>query len=125
VPHYHFFREFAPRGQQPLLPARKEEEQRAPGDRLGSDDMQYLRHKGAFELPAKGAMDEFVANYFQVFHPFFPVVDKYGFLETYYATDYEGILNRRRPSLLLLQAILFTASAVSLAGRREVMKDKC
>jgi hypothetical protein len=122
VPHYPFFREFAPRGQQLLLSARKEEEQgeqRTPGEsggegeRLADDDLQYLRQKGAFELPAKRAMDELVANYFQVFHPFFPVVDKYAFLESYYRTDYEGILNRKGPSLLLLQAVLFTASAVS------------
>lgn len=124
VPHYPFFREFAPRGQQLLLSAQKEEEkeegaQRTPGEsggegeRLADDDLQYLRQKGAFELPAKRAMDELVANYFQVFHPFFPVVDKYAFLESYYKTGYEGILTRKGPSLLLLQAVLFTASAVS------------
>lgn len=84
------------------------------GAGLSSDDVQYLRHKGAFDLPAKRVMDEFVANYFQVFHPFFPVVDKFGFLESYSTTDYEGILNGRGPSLLLLQAVLFTASAVSV-----------
>lgn len=122
VPHYLFFRDFAPRGQLLLLPAKTEGEQSLPGEsgddskRLAGDDVQYLRHKGAFELPAKRAMDEFVANYFQVFHPFFPVVDKLVFLESYYTTDYEGILNQRGPSLLLLQAVLFTASAVSVAG---------
>ncbi|KAJ5814848.1 hypothetical protein N7474_006625 [Penicillium riverlandense] len=120
VPHYPFFREFAPRSQQLLLSARKEEEQGeqrtigesgGEGERLADDDLHYLRQKGALELPAKRTMDELVANYFQVFHPFFPVVDKYAFLESYYRTDYEGILSRKGPSLLLLQAVLFTSSA--------------
>lgn len=127
VPHYPFFRNFAPWGQQPLLPAQDRDQSVAlPVSARGrtasqegtsaqfvdDDDLQFLKHRGAFDLPPKNAIDEFVSNYFQLFHPFFPVVDKYSFLEDYFRSDHEALLSCRGPSLLLLQAILFTASAV-------------
>ncbi|KAK5988246.1 Cutinase transcription factor 1 beta-like protein [Cladobotryum mycophilum] len=114
VPHYPFFRSFAPRGQEPLLPAHDHDESASSNARspeLADDDAQFLRHKGVFDLPPKKAMDELVSNYFQLFHPFFPIVDKIMFLDSYHRSDCHAILSRRGPSLLLLQAILFTATA--------------
>lgn len=130
VPHYPFFRNFVPGGQQPLLPAhhrdqsvalpvsardRAASQEGSPAQFVVDDDLQFLKLKGAFELPPRKTIDEFVSNYFQIFHPFFPVVDKYSFLEDYYRSDQEALLSRRGPSLLLLRAILFTASAVCRA----------
>jgi hypothetical protein len=128
VPHYPFFRSFTSHGGSNTLPPIEDKDPESafpvsPRDqdiaqggyqqKLGDDDVQFLKHKGAFDLPRKQALDEFVSNYFQIFHPFFPIVGKYKFLDSYYQSDFDSILHRRRgPSLLLLQAILFTASAV-------------
>ena len=74
--------------------------------------MQFLKQKGALSLPRIDLMDHFVANYFSLFHPFFPVVDKQGFMTQYRQSDEEAILLGKGPSLLVLQAIIFTASSV-------------
>jgi hypothetical protein len=115
VPHYPFFRSFAPDGQSSLL-AVSQDYQDVSGDikhsRLDEEDIQYLRRKGALSLPPKRVMDEFVSNYFQLFHPFFPIIDKSSFLKGYYRNDRDAGLASYGTSLLLLQAIIFTASAV-------------
>ncbi|KAL7947521.1 fungal-specific transcription factor domain-containing protein [Trichoderma barbatum] len=114
VPHYTFFRSFAPESQPSLL-AVSQDSRNASGSikhsRLDEDDMQYLKRKGALSLPPKGVMDEFVSNYFQLFHPFFPILDKSSFLASYYRSDRDAASHSYGPSLLLLQAIIFTASA--------------
>ncbi|KAL1983144.1 hypothetical protein VTN96DRAFT_474 [Rasamsonia emersonii] len=58
-------------------------------------------------------MDQFVAAYFKIFHPFFPVIDKETFLKDYYYCRAKGEKSGRHegPSLLLLQAVLFVASS--------------
>lgn len=115
VPHYPFFRSFAPDGQSSLL-AVSQDDQDVSGvikhSRLDEDDIQYLRRKGAFIIPPKEIMDEFVSNYFQLFHPFFPIIDKSSFLASYYRNDRVAGSHSHGPSMLLLQAINFTASAV-------------
>lgn len=115
VPHYPFFRSFAPDSQSSLLVVSQDEHDVSGAiqhSRLDEDDIQYLRRKGALSLPPKRVMDEFVSNYFQLFHPFFPIIDKSSFLEGYYRNDRNAALHSHGISLLLLQAIIFTASAV-------------
>ncbi|UKZ55674.1 hypothetical protein TrVGV298_009498 [Trichoderma virens] len=97
VPHYPFFRSFAPESQPSLL-AVSQDSRRLSGVLSAS--------------PPKGVMDEFVSNYFQLFHPFFPILDKSSFLASYYRSDRgAAAATAHGPSLLLLQAIIFTASA--------------
>ncbi|KAK4078430.1 transcriptional regulator family: Fungal Specific TF [Purpureocillium lilacinum] len=117
IPHYPFFRDFnngndrasriRPKGQSIRLPPSICCES---SDRE-SDDLQFLRHRGALDLPPRPFLEEFVSTYFTVFHPFFPIVDKPAFLKQYRESDEVAILSGRGPSLLLLQAIVFTASA--------------
>ncbi|GFP59081.1 cutinase transcription factor 1 beta [Trichoderma asperellum] len=114
VPHYPFFRSFAPDGQSSLLAVSRDDDDVSGAikhSRLDEEDIQYLRRKGALTLPPKRVMDEFVSNYFQLFHPFFPIIDKSSFLEGYYRNDRSAALHSHGTSLLLLQAIIFTASA--------------
>ncbi|RFU75565.1 cutinase transcription factor 1 beta [Trichoderma arundinaceum] len=114
VPHYPFFRSFAPDGQSSLLAVSQDDHDVSGAikhSRLDEEDIQFLRRKGALSLPSKGVIDEFVSNYFQLFHPFFPILDKSSFLESYYRGDHSAGSHSRGLSLLLLQAIIFTASA--------------
>ncbi|KAK6446701.1 hypothetical protein FP744_10002951 [Trichoderma asperellum] len=114
VPHYPFFRSFAPDGQSSLLAVSRDDDDVSGAikhSRLDEEDIQFLRRKGALTLPPKRVMDEFVSNYFQLFHPFFPIIDKSSFLEGYYRNDRSAALYSHGTSLLLLQAIIFTASA--------------
>ncbi|KAH6693760.1 fungal-specific transcription factor domain-containing protein [Plectosphaerella plurivora] len=76
-------------------------------------DTYYLLQKGALQLPSRPHMDAMVANYFRLFHASFPLVDREDFLTRYRKTDSKGILAGQGPSLLLLQAILFTAVPAS------------
>lgn len=115
VPHYPFFRSFAPDSQSPLLAVSQDSHDVSGAikhSRLDEEDIQYLKRKGALSLPPKGVMDEFVSNYFQLFHPFFPILDKSSFLASYYRSDRDAAYHPHGLSLLLLQAIIFTASAV-------------
>lgn len=124
-PHYRFFRTFRRNGQRPWLHA----QDRNHGILLPipaldtsafSDEghataraahLQFLKQMGAFELPPKETMDQYVSIYFRLLHPFFPVIDKASFLQAYHQSD-PAILSRQGPSLLLLQAVIFSASAV-------------
>jgi hypothetical protein len=116
VPHYPFLRSFAPASQPSSLLAVSRDSLDDPGamkhSRLDDDDMHYLQRKGALSLPPRAVMDVFVSNYFQLFHPFFPILDKSGFLADYYRSDRHVAPRSNGVSLLLLQAVLFTAAAV-------------
>ncbi|KAM0247632.1 hypothetical protein ACHAQJ_009772 [Trichoderma viride] len=114
VPHYPFFRSFAPDGQSSLLAVSQDDHDVSGAithSRLDEEDIQYLKRKGALSFPPKRVLDEFVSNYFQLFHPFFPVLDKSSFLASYYRSDRDASSHSHGTSLLLLQAIIFTASA--------------
>ncbi|KAL6872556.1 fungal-specific transcription factor domain-containing protein [Trichoderma longibrachiatum] len=115
VPHYPFLRSFAPESQPSSLLAGSRDSLDDPGAmkhaRLDDDDMHYLQRKGALSLPSRAVMDVFVSNYFQLFHPFFPILDKSGVLAGYYRSDRDVASQSQGLSLLLLQAILFTAAA--------------
>ncbi|KAI5920515.1 hypothetical protein F4810DRAFT_409721 [Camillea tinctor] len=80
---------------------------------LPQEDIRFLKEKGALDLPPRDLVDQFVSSYFHIFHPFSPIVDKLAFLQQYHQSDQACILSSRGPSLLLLQAVIFTASSVS------------
>ncbi|ERS97471.1 hypothetical protein HMPREF1624_05639 [Sporothrix schenckii ATCC 58251] len=111
----------------PIAPYNQSAESAAHDAQSRTEDEQYLRAKGAFHLPPRDALDDCVATYFRVFHPFFPVVDRPAFLALYRQTarddGVQGSANGREtgPSLLLLQSIVFTASAFVAQDRLTAM----
>lgn len=124
VPHYPFMVNFAHiskdaevGGQSPELLVSgqvvspdvisRPESSRAP------EDIEFLKQKGALDLPERYIMDGFVSNYFRLIHPFFPIIDKAAFLSSYAKFGAEEKHTSSGPSLLLLQAVLFSASSVS------------
>ena len=129
IPHYAFFRNFAPPGKPSLHAGDRERglilpivphDQSADNQNRDAraEDMRFLKQKGAFDLPPKAILDDCVSAYFRFFHPFFPVVDRPSFLAKYHSSDANALSRGQGPSLLLLQAIIFTASAVSTAFTR-------
>ncbi len=90
---------------------------------LSHEDLQYLTLKGAFDLPPKRLLDDLVANYFRVFHPFFPVVDKQAFFLQFNGPNSLDGIRGCGISLLLLQSIIFTSCAVSLAPINHFNRD--
>ena len=124
VPHYPFFRNFNPEGKPwlqaqdthhgvvlPVSPRDQSDASRADLEKV-LEDFQFLRHKGALDLPPENILNQCVTTYFQLFHSFFPVVDRAAFLQRFHGCDQETIRNGKGPSMLLLQAIIFAASAV-------------
>lgn len=118
VPFYPFIRNFAPTGRKNLsckdtgrgivLPV--------PNEHLNTpaeEDMEFLKRKGALELPDKDSLDECITCYFGVFHPFFPIIDRSDFLGRYKESIQTHEPTAAGPSLLLLQGIIFTACSVS------------
>lgn len=81
---------------------------------LSQEDKQYMTLKGAFDVPPKQVLNDLVSNYFRIFHPFFPVVDKRAFLQQYDAATAQDRFDQHGISLLLLQSIIFTSCAVSV-----------
>jgi hypothetical protein len=73
------------------------------------ENLAFLQQRGALELPDSSVVDKMMHYYFHFIHPFFPIVDKSIFLSTYSQVEQD----RPGPSLLLLQAVLFSASSVS------------
>lgn len=75
------------------------------------ENLAFLRQRGALDLPDSDVVDKMIHYYFHFIHPFFPIIDKSIFLSTNNLMKYD----KREPSLLLLQAVLFSASSVSKA----------
>lgn len=127
IPHYTFIRSQGPLYQSPdgnepassspLDPRDRLANAQGGDSRLSAEDMSFLKQIGAFNLPEKSILDECVATYFRHFHPFFPVVDRVAFLTEYRQIDLKNIRLNKGPSLLLLQAIIFTASTVSWSSQ--------
>lgn len=69
---------------------------------LDSADMEYLRAKGAFDLPRRELQQELIEAHFAEVHPTAPVLDRARFLSDFYG--------HRMPSRLLLFAV-FTSGA--------------
>lgn len=125
VPHYPFFRFFQSSGQRWLQAKDKEDgvllpvpgydqstSSNAAKSTVSVDDLEFLSRKGALQLPSRESLDKCVSAYFQIFHPFFPIIDKPTFLDQYRRSDQDALVHGREISLLLFQAILFTASSV-------------
>lgn len=124
-PFYSLFRKMAPDGRLrlasheqnpgvfPMPLGESFATQTGPGRGLTPYDTYYLLQKGGLQLPARQFMDVLVADYFRLFHASFPVVDREDFLTRYRQTDAKGILAGQGPSLLLLQAIMFTSVPAS------------
>jgi hypothetical protein len=70
------------------------------------EDLDYLRIKGCFSLPSQGVCEELVCRYFQLVHPFIPIINAPRFLEDF--------VNRRyvNTNLLILWSIFFAAASV-------------
>jgi hypothetical protein len=78
-----------------------------------SADMEYLRAKGAFDLPPRALQEDLINAFFDDVHPTAPVIDKAAFLAAFH--------ENRQPSRLLLFAI-FTSG--SRACRNPALLDR-
>ncbi|KAK1761799.1 hypothetical protein QBC33DRAFT_574679 [Phialemonium atrogriseum] len=74
-------------------------------------DLEYLQRRGTFRLPEKPLVEELLWNYFEMIHPFTPIVDRdvISQLFEFQITTNGG--EDARLSLFLMQAMLFVASA--------------
>lgn len=48
---------------------------------MDQETIDYLRHKGVFDLPTPAVCEMIIRTYFYYVHPFFPVVDARSFLD--------------------------------------------
>jgi hypothetical protein len=102
----------------------------APSAECGEDELHYLKNTGCLDLPSPPVMSALLDAYFNVFHPFFPVVEKSQFLQSTRILERavgagsnlrhnlnlpisESTHERSHFSLLLLQAVLFIAVGVA------------
>lgn len=72
-------------------------------------DASYLEMQGCFRVPIKPIMDEFVKQYFLYVHPLTPLLNE-GEIWQMYSSQSVG---QTRLSLLLCQAVLYSACSVS------------
>ena len=81
--------------------------------RLAPGDVRYLESKGCLHLPSRPYLDLFIRHYFLHVHPCMPVLDEGQFWDMYsnMCDNREGT---DKISLLLFQAMLFAATAVSI-----------
>ncbi|PGH11781.1 hypothetical protein AJ79_04682 [Helicocarpus griseus UAMH5409] len=56
---------------------------RVDSTHMDQDTIDYLRRKGAFDLPTPAVCEMVVRTYFHYVHPFFPVVDARSFLDMF------------------------------------------
>ena len=81
--------------------------------KLPPEDVRYLEIKGCLHVPSGVHLDEFMRRYFLHVHPCMPVLDEREFWKTYssWQDDEKG---PNGISMLVFQAMLFAASAVSI-----------
>ena len=81
--------------------------------KLSPGDVKYLEMKGCLHVPSGKHLDDFVSQYFLRVHPFMPILDEGDFWHAY---SRKLDLSARSPkvSLLVFQAMLFAACAVSV-----------
>jgi hypothetical protein len=85
---------------------------------LTAEDLEYLKSKGCFTLPADSK--ELLKVYFEFVHPTFPVVDRSLFLQNYAVGGHEGI------NLLLLWSMFsVSASYSSISSRKSKKRNIC
>lgn len=75
-------------------------------------DISYLELQGCFRVPVKTTLDDFIKQFFLHVHPLMPLVNEGDFWELYGAQA-GGTPVTEKLSLLLLQAMLFSACSVS------------
>lgn len=73
---------------------------------LDAQDVEYLRNKGAFELPSQDLLAEVLQAYMLGIHVFMPILSMRGILEAVAKND-----GQQSISLLLFQAIIFAGMA--------------
>lgn len=81
---------------------------------VSPQDISYLEMQGCFRVPAKTTLDGFVKQFFLHVHPMMPLVNEGDFWDSYQAG---GTPLTDQFSLLLLQAMLFSACSVSWPSR--------
>lgn len=133
IPHYPFLVNFAhiPTDSEgtfssPPLSANQDTEEDAKSSEdahVISDEILFLKKKGALDLPEKKILDVLVSHYFQIVHPFFPVIDKIEFLSKFEQLDLHHPHGKSSLSLMLLQAVLFSASSVSCPEFRDSLSN--
>jgi hypothetical protein len=77
-----------------------------PPPRIAGEDLEYLMKKGAFSVPEVGHRNELLRCYAQFVHPFLPLIDIQDVLTIVWRNNPSA-----RVSMLLLQAIMFAATA--------------
>lgn len=120
-PWYAFFQQFKPTGQpwlhardsagRVMLPVPLNDGSYSHLEQDGvatSEDISFLKSKGALDLPSPDITQELLSKYFRFLHPFFPIIDREAFLLQFRQAE-QG---NTGPSLVLLQAVLFTAVPV-------------
>lgn len=75
-------------------------------------DVSYLEMQGCFRIPTKPVLDELVKQYFLHVHPIMPLYNEGDFWEMYGAPS-GSASEHGRVSLLIFQAMLFSACRVS------------
>lgn len=70
-------------------------------------DIRFMQLNGCFDLPPMPILNEFIRIYFLHVHPIMPLLDEGDFWESFSCTNGEKI------SLLVFQAMVFAACAVS------------
>lgn len=76
--------------------------------RIPAEDIEYLTKRGALTLPSEPLRSELLNSHFNFVHPFMPLLNRREFLDI--VTCEDG--SKGKVSLLLLQAVMFTGSAV-------------
>jgi hypothetical protein len=83
---------------------------RTPKSFQSPEDLEYLRMKGCFSLPAQAICQELVSRYFQLVHPFLPILNAARFLDDFVnRTDVNA-------NLLVLWSVFFAAASVREQG---------
>lgn len=80
--------------------------------KLPPHDASYLELQGCLRVPKKTILDEYVKQYFLHVHPIMPLINEGSFWELYGSTPAEES-RLEKMSLLVFQAMLFAACAVS------------
>lgn len=78
---------------------------------LCPQDVAFLEAKGAFHVPIKPILDEFIRQYFLHVHPLCPLLHEGEFWSVYRQDERAG--PAKTISLLLFQAVIFASSSVS------------
>lgn len=81
--------------------------------RIPLEDLEYLTKRGALTLPSEPLRSELLNSHFNFVHPFMPLLNRKDFLSI--VTSEDG--SKGKVSLLLLQAVMFTGSAVCFPSK--------